>query len=62
MVLIINVFLKILSHKDALFGLIFPFLLFYAEDFEIKTSGYNKTDIVKVKARKIYFWINPFLL
>jgi hypothetical protein len=63
MVLNINTFFKkFLVIKMRSSGLIFPFLFFYAQDLEVKTSGYNKTDIVKVKARRIYFWINPFLL
>ena len=62
-VLIINVFFKkFLVIKMQSSGLILPFFIFYARDFEFKTSGFNKTDIVKLKAQKIFFWINPFYL
>jgi hypothetical protein len=62
-VLIINVFFKkFLVIKMQSSGLILPFFIFYARDFEFKTSGFNKTDIVKLKAKKIFFWINPFYL
>lgn len=63
LVLIINVFFKkFLVIKMKSTGIIFPFFLFYARDLEIKTSGFNKTDIVKLKVRRIFFWVNPLLL
>lgn len=55
-------FKKYLLVKMPFSGFVIPFFLFYAKDFELKTSGFNKTDIVKLKVKKIFFWINPFYL
>lgn len=62
-VFIINAFFKkYLVIKTRSTGFILPFFLFYANGFELKTSGYNKTDIIKIRVEKIFFWISPFLL
>lgn len=55
-------FKKYLVVKMYTAGFFIPFLLFYAKDFELRTSGFNKTDIVKLKIKRIFFWINPIYL
>jgi len=61
--LIVNTFFKkYVLVRMQLSGFIIPFFLFYAKDFELRTSGFNKTDIVKLKVNRIFFWINPFYL
>ena len=61
--LIVNTFFKkYLLVKMPIAGFIIPFFLFYAKDLELKTSGFNKTDIVKLKIKRIFFWMNPFYL
>lgn len=61
--LIVNTFFKkYLLVKMYFAGFIIPFFIFYAKDFELKTSGFNKTDIVKLKIKRIFFWINPLYL
>lgn len=60
---LVNLFLKrYLIIKMSPIGIFVPCIFFYAKNFEIRTSGINGTDVVKVKIDRIFFIINPLAL